>query len=58
MFAGIIPEKLSRDFTHPLGNSNGFKRLVAYAKCNRFSHESELMLFVFFILFCYGTSKI
>jgi hypothetical protein len=43
MFVGIIPEKPSRDFTRPLGNPYGFKRLVAYAKCNHFSHESGLM---------------
>jgi hypothetical protein len=58
MFVGIIPEKPSRDFTRPLGNSYRFKRLVAYAQCNRFSHESGLMfLFCFSFCFAKGLAK-
>jgi hypothetical protein len=47
MFVGIILGKTSRDFTRPLGNSYGFKRLVAYAQCNRFSHESGPIFVLF-----------
>ena len=54
MFVGIILGKPSRDFTCPLGNSQGFKRLIAYAKCNRTFHERWIYLFVFqfYFLFC------
>jgi hypothetical protein len=52
MFVGIIHEKPSRDFTRPLGNPYRFKKLVAYAKCNRSTTKADLWLIVFFILFC------
>jgi hypothetical protein len=53
MFVGIIPGKPSRDFTRPLGVLR-VKRLVAYAKCNRTSHERRiyLVVFQFYFLFC------
>jgi hypothetical protein len=57
MFVGIILGKPSRDFTRSLGNSYGFKRLVAYAKCNRFSHESILMFFCFNCVFHFCFAK-
>jgi len=41
-FCGYIFCKPSRDLTRPLGGTKGFKGLVAYAKCNRDSYESEL----------------
>ncbi|GJT12427.1 BYPASS-related protein [Tanacetum coccineum] len=40
-----VPWKPSRDFTRPLGGTKWFKRLVAYAKCNRDSYERETRLF-------------
>ena len=43
-FYGYIFCKPSRDLTRPLGGTKWFKGLVAYAKCNRDSHESELGL--------------
>jgi hypothetical protein len=53
MFVGIIPEKPLRNFTHPLGNANGFKRHIAYAKCNRTSHERRIYLVLqFYFLLC------
>jgi hypothetical protein len=57
MFVGIILEKPSRDLTRPLGNSYGLKRLVAYAKCNRTSHERWIYLFVFLVIFCFVLSR-
>ena len=42
-FCGYIFCKPSRDLTRPLGGTKGFKGLVAYAKCNRDSYESELV---------------
>jgi hypothetical protein len=56
---GIIAGKPSRNFTRPLGMPRGLKgllhmlnaieRLIAYAKCNCFSHESEFMFLVFIV---------
>jgi len=43
-FCGHIFCKPSRDLTRPLGETKWFKGLVAYAKCNRDSYESELGL--------------
>ena len=40
-----------------LGVTKGFKGLVAYAKCNRDSYESELAVQLVFILFCSKMSK-
>jgi len=53
-FVGIIPSKPSREFTRPLGSPRSLKRLVAYAKCNRTSHERRiyLVVFQFYFLFC------
>jgi len=34
--------KPSRDVTHPLGGTKGFKGLVVYTKCICDSYESEL----------------
>jgi len=42
MFCGYIFCKSSQDLTHPLGETKRFKALVAYAKYNRDSYESEL----------------
>ena len=41
-FYGYIFYKPSRDLTRPLRETKGFKGLVAYAKYNRDSYESEL----------------
>jgi hypothetical protein len=51
MFVGTIPGKPSRDFTRLLRNTKRFKRLVAYAKCNRTSHKSWIYLFVAHLVF-------
>jgi hypothetical protein len=53
MFVGVIASKPSRDFTRPLGMPRGFKRLVSYAKCNRFSHDNGLMFLVFNVFFIF-----
>ena len=50
-FCGYIFCKPSRDLTRPLGGTKGFKGLVAYAKCNRDSYESELAVYLVFLLF-------
>ena len=47
-FCGYIFCKPSRDLTRPLGVTKGFKGLVAYAKCNRDSYESELVVYFSF----------
>ena len=47
-FCGYIFCKPSRDLTRPLGGTKGFKGLVAYAKCNRDSYESELVVYFSF----------
>ena len=47
-FCGYIFCKPSRDLTYPLGETKGFKGLVAYAKCNRDSNESELVAYFSF----------
>jgi hypothetical protein len=57
MFVGTIPGKPSRDYTRPLGSSYGFKRLVAYAKCNRTSHERWIYLFCFSVYFLFCIAK-
>jgi hypothetical protein len=58
MFVGIILEKPLRDFTRPLGNSQRFKRLVAYAQCNRFPTKVDLCLYcVFHFFFAKGLAK-
>jgi hypothetical protein len=55
MFVGIISGKPSRDFTRPLGSPKGeFKRLIAYAKCNRLSHDRG---FMFHFIFAKGLAK-
>jgi hypothetical protein len=55
MFLGIILGKFSRDFTRPLGNPRGLKRLVAYAECNRLSHKRGFMFHAFILfLFCFA----
>jgi len=43
-FCGYIFCKASRNLTRPLGGTEWFKGLVAYAKCNCDSYESELGL--------------
>ena len=47
-FCGYIFCKPSRDLTRPLGGTKGFKEFVAYAKCNRDSYESELVVYFSF----------
>ena len=43
-FCRCIFCKPSRDLTRPLEGTKWFKGLIAYAKCNRDSYESELAL--------------
>jgi hypothetical protein len=45
IFVGIIPDKPSRDFTHPLGSPKGLKGLLH--TLNRTSHERKIYLVVF-----------
>ena len=50
---GYVIWKPSRDLTRPIRATCRFKGLVAYAKCNRDSYESELgFSFLFFGVFC------
>jgi hypothetical protein len=59
MFVGNILEKPLRDLTRPLGNTWRFKRLVAFAKCNRTSHERGFifLFFVFHFVFSLSIAK-
>jgi hypothetical protein len=52
MFVGIILVKPSRDFTRPTRDAYGFKRLVAYVKCNRVSHDRRGRVVVIYFQFC------
>jgi len=47
-FCRYIIYKPSQNLTHPLGGAKGFKGLVAYAKYNRDSYDSELALVALF----------
>ena len=52
MFVCIISIKPLRDFTRPTRDAQGFKRLVAYAKCNRVSHERGGRVVIIYFQFC------
>jgi len=47
-FCAYIFSKPSRNVTRPLGGTKWIKGLVAYAKCNRDSYDSELDLKILF----------
>jgi len=48
VFVGVTSVKPSRDFTRLLGMRSRLKRLVAYAKCNRLSHERGISVGISF----------
>ena len=57
-FYEYIFYKPSRNLTYPFGGTKGFKGLVAYAKCNVGSYESESSSsFIIFYCFARGRAK-
>ena len=56
-FYEYISSKLSWDHTRPLEKTWGFKGLVARAKWNCDSYESELVVLIAFFLFTQGCAK-
>ena len=57
-FCGYIFCKPSQDLTHPLGGTKRFKGLIACAKCNRDSYESELDFRVLFFVLLEDKQKL
>ena len=56
MFVGIILEKPSRDFTHPLGNSKGLKGLLHMLNATVSPTKGDLC-FLFFMCFSFCFAK-
>ena len=52
-FVGVFPVNPHETSLVHLGHQKWFKRLVAYAKCNRDSYESELGFYFYFSFLCF-----